>query len=89
MSLTRADVDLYLSVTKTFFNDRLSIKVAGHNLFDAQEHIDLNYGLRKLHQDSHRDLRELQVTVRYKFNTAQSKYRGTGAGSDEKARLGK
>ena len=89
MSLTKAGVNLYLSVTKTFFNDRLSIKVAGHNLLDAQEHIDLNYGLRQLHQDGHRDLRELQVTVRYKFNAVQSKYRGSGAGSDEKARLGK
>jgi hypothetical protein len=89
MSLTKAGVNLYLSVTKTFFNDRLSIKVAGHNLLDSHEHIDLNYGLRKLHQDSHRDSRELQVTVRYKFNAVQSKYRGSGAGSDEKARLGK
>lgn len=89
MSLTKAGVNLYLSVTKTFFNDRLSIKVAGHNLLDAQEHIDLNYGLRQLHQDGHRDLRELQVTVRYKFNAVQSKYRGSGAGSEEKARLGK
>ena len=89
MSLTKAGVNLYLSVTKTFFNDCLSIKVAGHNLLDAQEHIDLNYGLRQLHQDSHHDSRELQVTVRYKFNAVQSKYRGSGAGSDEKARLGK
>jgi hypothetical protein len=29
------------------------------------------------------------VTVRYKFNAASSKWRGSGAGSDEKARLGK
>ncbi|MBQ5466756.1 MAG: outer membrane beta-barrel protein, partial [Muribaculaceae bacterium] len=89
LSLTKAAANLDLSVTKTFFNDRLSIKVAGHNLLDAQEHINLNYGLRHLHQDSHHDSRELQVTVRYKFNATQSKYRGTGAGSDEKARLGK
>ncbi|MBR5087787.1 MAG: outer membrane beta-barrel protein [Muribaculaceae bacterium] len=89
MSLTKAGLQADLSVTKTFFNDRFSIKVAGLNIFDAQEHIDLNYGLRHLHQDSHYDSRKLQVTLRYKFNTVQSKYRGSGAGSDEKARLGK
>ena len=89
MSLTKAGVQADLSITKTFFNDRLSVKVAGRNLFDSQEHIDLNYGLRHLHQDSHHDSRELQVTVRYKFNAVQSKYRGSGAGSDEKVRLGK
>ena len=89
MSLTRATVQAYVSLTKTFFNDRLSVKVAGHNLFNAQEHVDVRYGLRNLHQDSHRDSREVQVTVRYKFNAASSKWRGSGAGSDEKARLGK
>lgn len=89
VSLTRAVCNLNLSLTKTFLNDRLSVKIAGRNLLDAQESVVLRYGLRNMCQESHRDSRELQVTVRYKFNTAQSKYRGTGAGSDEKARLGK
>lgn len=89
LSLTKAGVEAEISVTKTFFNDRLSIKVAGHNLFDSQEHVNLNYGLRKLHQDSHRDSREFELTVRYKFNATSSKYRGTGAGQEERSRLGK
>ena len=89
MSLTRATVQAYVSLTKTFFNDRLSVKVAGHNLFNAQEHVDVRYGLRNLHQDSHRDSQHFELTVRYKFNSASSKWRGSGAGSDEKARLGK
>ncbi len=89
VSLTRAVCNLNLSLTKTFLNDRLSVKIAGRNLLDAQEKVQLRYGLRNMCQESHRDSRELQVTVRYKFNIAQSKYRGTGAGSDEKARLGK
>ena len=89
MSLTRATVQAYVSLTKTFFNDRLSVKVAGHNLFNAQEHVDVRYGLRNLHQDSHRDSQHFELTVRYKFNSASNKWRGSGAGSDEKARLGK
>lgn len=88
VSLTRAVFNLYLSLTKTFLNDRLSVKIAGRNLLDAQEKVLLRYGLRNMCQAQHRDLRELQVTVRYKFNAAQSKYKGTGAGQEERSRLG-
>ena len=88
VSLTKAGFNLSLSLTKTFFNDRLSIKVAGHNLLDTQEHIRLRYGLRNLYQECHRDSRELEITVKYKFNTTNSKYRGTGAAQAEKDRLG-
>ena len=88
VSLTRGLFNLNLSLTKTFLNDRLSVKIAGRNLLDAQESVVLRYGLRNMRQNQHRDSRELQVTVRYKFNATGSKWRGSGAGSDEKARLG-
>ena len=88
VSMLRATAKLNLSVTKTFLNDRLSIKVAGRNIFNAQQHVMLRYGLRNLTQESHYDSRELQVTVRYKFNATQSKYKGTGAGLEERSRLG-
>ena len=88
MSINRAGFFLYLSVTKTFLNDRLSVKIAGRNLLDAQEKVQLHYGLRNMCQAQHRDSRELQVTVRYKFNATQSKYKGTGAGQEERSRLG-
>ncbi len=78
---------LDIGATKTFFNDRLSIKVTGHNLLDSQEHYKLRYGLRNMCQVQRRDAREVEFTVRYKFNAAQSKYKGTGAGSSEKERL--
>ena len=87
VSLTRAVCNLNLSLTKTFLNDHLSVKIAGRNLLDAQEKVELRYGLRNMCQASHRDSREVQVTVRYKFNAASSKWRGSGAGSDEKSRL--
>ena len=40
-----------------------------------------------MQQVQRRDAREVEFTVRYKFNAAQSKYKGTGAGSSEKERL--
>ncbi len=87
VSLTRAVLNLYLSLTKTFLNDRLSVKIAGRNLLDAQEKVLLRYGLRNMCQAQHRDLRELQVTVRYKFNATGSRYKGSHAGQDERNRL--
>ena len=78
---------LKIGATKTFLNDRLSIQVTGHNLLNAQEHYKLRYGLRTMIQNQRRDVREVEFTVRYKFNAAQSKYKGTGAGSSEKERL--
>ena len=87
VSLTRATNVLDLSLTKTFLGDRLSVKVGGTNLLNSQQNVALYYGKRSLHQQSRQDSRQLELTVRYKFNAAQSKYRGTGAGDDEKARL--
>jgi len=43
--------------------------------------------LRTVWQAQKRDAREVEFTVRYKFNAAQSKYKGTGAGSSEKERF--
>ena len=87
VSLIRATSVLDLSLTKTFLNDRLSVKVGGTNLLNSQQQVSLHYGKRSLVQQNRRDTRQLEVTVRYKFNAAQSKYKGTGAGEDEKARL--
>ena len=78
---------LDIGATKTFLNDRLSIQVTGHNLLNSQEHYKLRYGLRTMCQTQRRDVREVEFTVRYKFNAAQSKYKGTGAGASEKERL--
>ena len=87
VTLFKPGWNLYMSVTKTFLDDRLSIQMTGYNLLNSQEHDKLRYGQRTLWQSQHRDSREVALTVRYKFNAAQSKYKGTGAGSDEKARL--
>ena len=87
VTLTEPGYLLDIGATKTFLNDRLSIQVTGHNLLDSQEHYKLRYGLRNMCQVQRRDAREVEFTVRYKFNATQSKYKGTGAGASEKERL--
>ena len=87
VTLTEPGYLLDIGATKTFLKDRLSIQVTGHNLLDSQEHYKLRYGLRNMCQVQRRDAREVEFTVRYKFNATQSKYKGTGAGASEKERL--
>ena len=87
VTLTEPIYLLDIGATKTFLNNRLSIQVTGHNLLDSQEHYKLRYGLRTMCQVQRRDAREVEFTVRYKFNATQSKYKGTGAGASEKERL--
>ena len=79
---------LNVSIVKTFFNDRLSIKLAGEDLFDRSRDGNLVYNHQvKLWQGNYYDRRRFVATVRYKFNTTRSKYKGTGAGNAEKTRL--
>jgi len=76
-----------VSVTKTFFDNHLSVRIGGRNLFNTQQHINIRYGLRTLYQETHNDSRKFELSVRYNFNATNSKYKGTGAGNDEKNRF--
>ena len=79
---------LGISLVKTFFNDRLSIKLAGEDLLDRSRDGNLVYNHHvQLWQGNYYDRRRFVATIRYKFNTTRSKYKGTGAGNDEKNRL--
>ena len=79
---------LDVSIVKTFYNDRLSIKLAGEDLLDRSRDGNLVYNHQvKLWQGNYYDRRQFVATVRYKFNTTWSKYKGTGAGNAEKNRL--
>ena len=79
---------LDVSIVKTFFGDRLSIKLAGEDLLDRSRDGNLVYNHQvQLWQGNYYDRRRFVATLRYKFNTTRSKYKGTGAGNDEKNRL--
>lgn len=79
---------LDISIVKTFFNGRLSIKLAGEDLLDRFRDGNLVYNHQvQLWQGNYYDRRRFVATIRYKFNTTRSKYKGTGAGNEEKSRL--
>lgn len=77
-----------VSLTKSLLNDRLSIRIQGNDLFHTEKQGMLMYvGKMLTEQISWSDSREVVLTLRYKFNATQSKYKGTGAGNLEKERL--
>lgn len=79
-----------IGISKTFFKDKsLLIKLDCSDVFDWKRNNMTLYGERSvLHEkDSWTDMRRVQLTLRYKFNSSKSKYKGTGAGAAEKARL--
>ena len=81
-------LDLYIGLSKTFFNDQLSVKVAGHDLFHRNgQDVLVHFGELTLWQHRTNETRYAEVTVRYHFNWTRSKYKGTGAGNQEKNRL--
>lgn len=77
-----------IGLTKSFFNDQLQVSLKGHDLFRGQKDANLLYNHQMdLYQLNQYDSREVELTVRYKFNSAKSKYKGTGAGQKEINRL--
>ena len=66
----------------------LVLRLEGSDLLGTA-HLDANsdFGSHTISQTNLMDTQRVKLSVRYNFNTAQSKYRGTGAGSDSKIRM--
>jgi len=76
------------AINKSFFNDRLDINLKASDIFYQQKDRVLLYNDKmELDQENKFDTRSVELTVRYKFNLAKSKYKGTGAGQSEIKRL--
>ena len=86
--LTRTTCAFNFSVRKAFLNDRLSVTVGVNDLFNrTANHVILYTNNLKTSVNEGYDSRQAYVTLRYKFNTARSKYKGTGAGQSERKRF--
>ena len=78
------------SLRKSFLkDDALTVEVQGENILNRNnsyiEIFTLNTSFKQY--IDRRASRYVTLTVRYKFNTTRSKYRGTGAGSDAVNRM--
>ena len=81
--------DLNAAIQKTMLKDgSLVLRLEGADLFGlAHYDADSDFGSHTIMQTNLMDTQKVKLSVRYNFNTAQSKYRGTGAGSDSKNRM--
>lgn len=79
---------LNLSLYKSFFNDKLSINLQGRDLFASYRGSNImRYDNREIYQWNYSDTRKLILTIRYKLNPSRNKYKGTGAGQEQKSRM--
>ncbi len=81
--------NLTAAVQKTLLKDgSLVLRLEGTDL-TGTAHYDVNsdFGSHVIIQTNLMDSQKVRLSVRYSFNAARSKYRGTGAGADSKARM--
>lgn len=77
-----------LALQKSFFDDNLNLALRGEDLFNWSKTQDtkiLNYLVSDRTTNSYG--RKVVFSVSWNFNNFKTKYRGTGAGNDEKSRL--
>lgn len=86
--LMKANKGVSLSLNKTFMDERLTLFLRVNDVFASQRSSFIIYGDHMTFDKwNYSDTRNVRFTVRYKFNTTRSKYRGTGAANDEMNRL--
>ena len=86
--LIRATHNLDVAVRKSFFKDALSVELKGTDLLHRQaQTVRMFSNLYDIYQENLFDTRQVVLTIRYKFNSADNKYKGTGAGEQQKSRL--
>lgn len=87
--LTSVYCDITAAVQKTLLKDgSLVLRLEGADLAGlAHCNVDSDFGSHTIMQTNRMDTQKVKLSVRYNFNTAQSKYRGTGAGADSKGRM--
>lgn len=77
-----------VSVYKAFLKDRLSFQLFIYDLLGTDDiHMNAHFGKMKEMIVDIQSTSKVSLTVRYKFNTTRSKYKGTGAGKSQKNRM--
>lgn len=78
--------DIYAS--KSMLGERLTFYVGASDIFGpSKSGNEMQFPNLKTTQIQWKSSRSVYVAIRYKFNAANSKYKGCGAGSEEKNRL--
>ena len=83
--------DISATIQKCWLkNDALCLRISANNIFQSgNQNIGIDCGYYYLNQWSRVDNHRLNISLRYSFNAARNKYKGSGAGTDTIERMGK
>ena len=81
--------DVTAAVQKNLLKDKsLVLRLEGTDLADLSRYdVDSDFGSHIINQTNRFATQKVKISLRYSFNKAQSKYRGTGAGQANKNRM--
>lgn len=78
---------LGVALSKSFLKDALTITAKGNDLFHSAQRVNIFMENARMINYVKGDSRRFELTLRYKFNTSRSKYRGQSAAGSEIDRL--
>ena len=86
---TKPKHSLNLAISKSFLkHDAINVRLAWNDILNkTKEHVCTDYGNFIHNQNNNYYSPSVQLRLSYRFNTANSKYKGTGAGQDAKNRM--
>ena len=88
MMQTNNYFNLSAAVQKSFLNNTLVVRLAGNDLVGCANYdVMSDCGSHVIRQTNIMDTMRLTLSVRYNFNAAISKYKGTGAGQEAARRM--
>lgn len=77
-----------ISVQKSFLSDRLHLTLRGEDLFNWSKTKDTKYlSYLVSNRATNQYGRRVMFSISWNFNNFKTKFKGTGAGEDEKNRL--
>ena len=83
-----SNFEVNASVQKSFFKERLSCTLYANDIFRTSKTKNITYyAIGQTAQDYYTYEQCVGITLSYNFNATHSKYKGSGAGNDEKSRL--
>ena len=86
--LTNNYLDISAAIQKSLLDNTLVLRLEGTDLAGLGRYdVMTDCGSHIIRQTNRMDNQRIKFSIRYNFNTAQSKYKGTGAGTDVKSRM--
>ena len=86
--ITNNFLDISAAIQKSLLDNTLVLRLEGSDLAGLGRYdVMSDCGSHIIRQTNLMDNQRIKFSIRYNFNTAQSKYKGTGAGADVKSRM--